>query len=57
MPEISIQFQSANGNWTTVQQVMNDPHNIANALRSAKSTYPSARVRAIDQSGRLVDML
>ncbi len=57
MPEISIQYQNANGNWTTVQQVMNDPHNIANGLRSAKSMYPSSRIRAIDQSGRLVDML
>jgi len=57
MPEISIQYQNANGYWTTVQQVMNDPHYIANGLRSAKSMYPAFRVRAVDQSGRLVDIL
>ena len=57
MSYVSIQFQSSTGNWTTVQQVMNDPHNIANGLRSVKSMYPESRVRAIDSAGRLVDML
>jgi len=57
LSEISIQYQNANGNWTTVQLVMNDPHNIANGMRSAKSMYPSLRVRAIDPSGRVLDIL
>ncbi len=57
MSYISIQFQTSTGNWTTVQQVTNDPHNITNGLRSVKSMYPESRVRAVDSAGRLVDMM
>ena len=57
MSYIAIQYQTATGNWTTVQQVLNDPHNISNALKSVKSMYPDSRVRAVDASGRLIDMI
>lgn len=57
MSYVAIQHQTSAGNWTTVQQVLNDPHNIRNGLESAKSMYPESRIRAIDASGRLVDML
>lgn len=57
MPYVSIQFQSSTGNWTTVQQVTNGPHNIATGLRTVKSMYPESRVLAVDSAGRLVDMM
>ena len=45
------------GNWRTVSTVTNHSQFIANSMRNAQKGYPTKRVRAVDASGRLVDML
>lgn len=53
---INIQYQNQTGNWTTVMTVYNDSLNIINAMNQTQKSY-NARVRAVDMSGRLVDIL
>ena len=48
MSYIAIQYQTSTGNWTTVQQVLNNLHNLSNALKSVKSMYPDSCIRAVD---------
>jgi|tagenome__1003787_1003787.scaffolds.fasta_scaffold20970098_7 hypothetical protein len=54
---ISIQIQDYGGNWRTVANVWNNAQRMIFELRSVQSRYPDRRVRAIDQDGRLIDML
>lgn len=55
---INIQIQDTSKNWVTVQTgVMNQSQVIMNKMREAQRCYPDKRVRAVDGSGRLVDML
>jgi hypothetical protein len=54
---ISIQYQTVNGNWTTVMNTENNSLNILNAMTQVQNSYSGARVRAVDENGRLVDML
>jgi hypothetical protein len=53
---ISIQYQDQTGNWTTVMVTENFSQNIMNAMNQVKDQY-DRRVRAIDDSGRIVDIL
>ena len=53
----NIQFQQPNGPWVTVLTTMNEPTVILNAMQSLKSSDGDLRVRAIDDQGRLLDML
>lgn len=55
---ITIQIQDINKNWVSVQfNVMNESQVITTRMREAQRAYPGKRVRAVDQSGRLVDLL
>lgn len=55
---ITIQFQDVTGNWVTATTgVVNNPQIIMNRMRDVKMIYPDKRVRAIDNAGRIVDML
>lgn len=59
---IQIQMQSAKGipirNWQDISSLRNGTlQMIANEMQIVARRYPSARVRAIDSSGRIVDML
>lgn len=54
---IRIQYQTPNGIWITAQHVFNFPENIIVAMRRTQGDHPGLRVRAIDDAGRLVDML
>jgi hypothetical protein len=57
MDYVEIQFQDYGGTWRTVSNVVNNPQRIGFELRSVKSRYSDRRVRAFDQSGRLLDLL
>ena len=57
MEQASIQILDYGGNWKTVSNVVNNLQRIEFELRSVKSRYPDRRVRAVDQSGRLIDLL
>jgi hypothetical protein len=53
-----IQIQvNLNGNWRTVKHVANQSQHITHGMNAAQKTFPEKRVRAVDGSGRLVDML
>ncbi len=57
MDQVQIQFQDLTGNWMTVRITQNNSQMILMAMREIKNTYPDKRVRAIDMSGRLLDIL
>ena len=55
--QIEIQAQDTSGMWRTYHVTMNDPQRIVAEMRSIQSRYPNYRVRAVDQNGRVVDIL
>jgi hypothetical protein len=57
MDQAEVQIQDYGGNWRTVSNVVNNLQRIGFELRSVKSRYPDRRVRAVDKSGRLIDLL
>lgn len=57
MDQVNIQYQNKTGSWATVMVVQNLSPNIVNAMRSVAQANPGCRVRAVDQSGRVVDIL
>lgn len=57
MEQVQIQYQTRTGNWTTVMVVQNLSPNIALALQQTARAHAGSRVRAVDASGRVVDML
>ena len=54
---IQIQADYGTGNWRTLSTVMNNDQYIAHAMKSIAKVHPTKRIRAVDSSGRLVDML
>jgi hypothetical protein len=54
---VFIQAQDQSGVWRTYQSVQNNSQRILVAMQEVKSMLPMFRVRAVDSSGRLVDML
>jgi hypothetical protein len=54
---IEIQAQDTSGMWRTYHVTMNDSQRILAEMRSIQSRYPNYRVRAVDQNGRVVDIL
>jgi hypothetical protein len=53
----AIEYQDPLGNWMTVVTVPNQPPLILNGMRSVAVLYPGKRVRAVDQDGKLIDIL
>lgn len=53
---INIQFQDQVGNWITVSVTDNISINILRAMQEVQRNF-GGRVRAVDQNGRLVDIL
>jgi len=43
--------------WVTVCRVVNNLQRIEFEMRSVQSRYPDRRVRAVDNNGRLIDLL
>lgn len=54
---IEVQAQDGLGNWRTHSHVPNDALQIRTAMERLRWMFPDARIRAVDESGRLVDML
>jgi hypothetical protein len=52
-----IQIQDYSKMWVTVVRVVNNLQRIGYELRAVQSRYPDRRVRAVDNSGRLIDLL
>ena len=57
MDYVDVQIQDRSGVWVTVSNVFNDLQRIAFELRSIAKRYPDRRVRAVDKSGRLIDLI
>jgi hypothetical protein len=54
---VEIQVQEGMNGWRTIEQVDNDPNVIYLTMEDVASSYPNYRVRAVDVSGNIVDML
>ena len=57
MESIEIQVQDSSGMWRTYQITMNIPQLIIARMEELKRQFPDRRIRAIDQHGRVVDIL
>jgi hypothetical protein len=57
MSDVQIQAQDTTGNWRTYLIVKNQSQRILSEMRSLQSRYPNYRIRAIDNDGRVVDIL
>lgn len=57
MDNIHIQAQDTSGNWRTYHITLNQPQRILQEMQALKSRYPDYRVRAVDENGRVVDIL
>jgi lipoate synthase len=56
--DVEIQAQDNTGNWRTYHIANNTNSQVVLAeMRSLKSRYPDFRVRAVDRSGRFIDLL
>jgi hypothetical protein len=52
-----IQVQDTSKMWRTVERVTNDLQRIGYELQAIQRRYPDRRVRAVDNNGRLIDLL
>jgi len=57
MNMVNIQVQFETGIWATMQTVNNNSQEIFLAMKNLQKTHPKWRVRAVDMSGRVVDIL
>ena len=57
MDQVQIQAQDLSGMWRTVQYTFNQSQRILAAMHSLQRRYPNYRIRAIDQNGRIIDIL
>lgn len=55
---IEVQMQDSSGNWRTINTLfVTAPAAITSSMNEVARNYPGSRVRAIDENGRIVDML
>lgn len=54
---VQIQVQDTSGNWRTFNIVPNVPAIIQQAMKSLSSNHAGKRIRAIDMSGNIIDIL
>jgi hypothetical protein len=57
MDRVEIQAQDTTGNWRTYHITDTNSQRILSEMKSLQSRYPDYRIRAIDQNGRVVDIL
>jgi hypothetical protein len=57
MDNIHIQAQDQSGMWRTYHTTINQSQKILIEMQNLKNRYPDFRVRAVDDNGRLVDLL
>jgi len=55
--DIALQYQDPLGNWMTVVTVPNQSPLILSGMKSVAVLCPGKRVRAVDQDGKLIDIL
>jgi hypothetical protein len=55
--DVAIQYQDALGNWVTGMTVPNEPPVVVSGMKSVALLFQGSRVRAVDQDGRLIDLL
>lgn len=56
MDYVYIQIQDG-GIWKTITSLPNNSQRIISEMKSVKQIYPNLRVRTVDDSDRLIDML
>jgi hypothetical protein len=54
---IEVQMQDLSGNWRTYNVVPNIPAQIRSTMEQLRWQFPDSRIRAVDEAGRMVDML
>jgi hypothetical protein len=55
---VIIQIQDVGGNWMDVQTTMtNHDRYVYSLMEQAQRNYSGRRVRAVDQNGRIIDIL
>ena len=54
---VHIQLQDLSGNWRTYGSTMNISQMVTSEMRNLQRRFPNQRVRAVDSSGRIVDIL
>lgn len=57
MDDVEIQLQDQSGMWRTYLVTINNSQIIQIRMKELKERHPDLRVRAIDRSGRLIDMI
>lgn len=57
MDRVEIQAQDTTGNWRTYHTTDTSPQRILAEMKSLQQRYPTYRIRAVDQNGRVVDIL
>lgn len=57
MNQVQIQYQDTMGNWITQQVVDNIQSYIIQCMKQVSFNSSGKRVRAIDSSGRVIDIL
>ena len=57
MNQVQIQYQDSMGNWITQQVVDNIQSYIIQCMKQVSFNSSGKRVRAIDSSGRVIDIL
>jgi hypothetical protein len=55
--DVDIQYQDALGNWTTGMTVPNESPLILTGMKAVAALFQGKRVRAVDKTGRLIDLL
>lgn len=55
--DVYIQYQDVSGTWYTVSSCLNESQYIIAAMKSVANFYSGSRVRAVDENGRVVDIL
>lgn len=55
--QIQVDIGNPAGSWRTLNTVMNNAQIIGHSMKQLANRYPDKRIRAVDENGRLVDML
>ena len=57
MEQVQVQVQDTSGNWRTFGVTQNQSPLVLREMENLQRKFPTQRVRAVDMSGRIVDIL